>query len=82
MSHDILAIHVPNRAEKAAEVQKVLGEHAAAIKTRLGLHDAEHDSGVIILELLPARADEAFIADFKKKLEAVGAEVQHVSFKH
>ena len=80
MTHNIVAIHVPNRAEKAAEVQKVLGEHAAAIKTRLGLHDAEHNSGVIILELLPA--DDAFIADLKKKLEAVGAEVQLVSFKH
>jgi len=82
MSHDIVAIHVPNRAEKAAEVQKVLGEHAAAIKTRLGLHDAEHNSGVIIIELLPSHSNEAFVADFKKKLEAVGAEVQTVCFKH
>jgi len=82
MSHNIVAIHVPNRAEKAAEVQKILGENAAAIKTRLGLHDAEHNSGVIILELLPARADEAFIAELKKKLEAIGAEVQLVSFAH
>ena len=81
MSHELVAIHVPNRVEKAAEVQKVIGEHASAIKTRLGLHDAEHNSGIIILELLPV-ADGAFIADFKKKLEALGAEVQLISFKH
>ena len=82
MSHELVAIHVPNRCEQALAVQQVLTKNGAAIKTRLGLHDAEHNSGVIVVELLPARADAAFIAAFQKDLEAVGAEVKLVSFKH
>lgn len=82
MSHELMAIHVPNRCEHALAVQQVLTKHGAAIKTRLGLHDAEHNSGVIVLELLPARADAAFITAFQKELEAIGAEVQLISFKH
>ena len=82
MTHDLIAIHVPNRSEQALAVQEVLTKNGAAIKTRLGLHDAEHNSGVIVLELLPARATAEFVATLQKELAAVGAEVQHVSFKH
>lgn len=82
MSHDLVAIHVPNRSEQALAVQEVLTKNGAAIKTRLGLHDAEHNSGVIVLELLPERATVEFITDFQKELTAVGAEVQHVFFTH
>jgi len=55
-SRSIMAILVSNRATSALEVQKVLSEYGACIKTRLGLNDGATEgapnSGLIILELV------------------------------
>ena len=37
--HIVLGIHITNRLQKAAEVQKLFTEFGCNIKTRLGLHE-------------------------------------------
>eukprot|EP00727_Mastigamoeba_balamuthi_P000595 m51a1_g10532 hypothetical protein (90) ;mRNA; f:243520-243994 len=77
-SHVIIGVHVPHRAEHALQVQGVLTKYGKCIKTRLGLHDPEHDSGVILLEMLPCQC----YGEFETQLSAAGATIQRMTFAH
>jgi len=87
MTHDkhiIMGVHVTNRLENAAEVQKLFTEFGCHIKTRLGLHEVGPDtcspSGVVLLELV---GDEARCLELGEKLGRItGLEVQRMIFDH
>ena len=82
--HVILGVHVTDRAHRATGVQAVLSEHAAAIRTRLGLHDVHGDycspNGLIVLELI---GDDNTCRPIIDRLTAIdGIEVQQMVFEH
>ncbi len=82
--HVILGVHVTDRAHHVPGVQAVLTEHAAAIRTRLGLHDAHggfcSPNGLIVLELI---GDESTTHKIIDQLGAIdGVEVRQMVFEH
>jgi len=82
--HLIMGIHITDRVTHAGQVQEVLTQHGANIKTRLGLHEtAEIGSpanGLIMLELT---GDEAGCQAMGDRLNAIdGIEVQTMVFEH
>ena len=82
--HIIVAIHVTDRVKQAAEVQKVLTDYGANIKTRIGLHEAMGASvahnGVILLEMVGPKKQCLGIIGV---LEAIaGVEAKSISFQH
>ena len=82
--HIILGIHVTNRLQKAAEVQKLFTEFGGHIKTRLGLHEVAENAcageGVVLLELIGGDAVRKALVE---KLGAIeGIEVQVMVFSH
>ncbi len=81
--HRIVGIHLTDRLQRAVELQAVLTEYGACIKTRLGLHEVEHadsPNGVVLLETVgaPGRID-AMVAALK---DIDGLEVQEMRFAH
>ena len=82
--HIILGVHITNRVKHAGKVQQVFTEHGESIKTRLGLHDANEESGspngLILLEMTGGKEDALALA---KKLNKIkGVEVQKMIFDH
>lgn len=82
--HIILAIHIVDRIQKAANVQNLFTEYGCHIKTRIGLHDVESNfcspSGIILLELV---GDEARCQELHEKLSQIeGIEVKSLVFEH
>jgi hypothetical protein len=82
--HIIIGLHVTDRLQHAAEVQKVFTEYGRNIKTRLGLHEEQGDfcsgGGVVILEMI---GDTATIDGMISKLEKIeGIEAQKMVFSH
>lgn len=82
--HVIMAVHVTDRLVNAPQVQGLLTEYGANIKTRLGLHEVEEGSGgpngILILELVGCTnaCDE-----LQSKLNAIaGIEARTISFSH
>lgn len=83
-NHIILAIHINDRIQKAADIQQILTEFGCSIKTRLGLHEISETqcsgSGIIILELVGStKKMKDLIAKLKKNK---GVEVKVLIFKH
>jgi hypothetical protein len=82
--HIIIGIHVTDRLQHAAEVQKIFTEYGCNIKTRLGLHEVQGDfcggGGIVILEMI---GDEATIDGMIAKLEKIeGIEAKKMVFSH
>ena len=82
--HVILGIHVTNRLQKAAEVQKLFTEFGCNIKTRLGLHEVAENycagEGVVLLELIGGDTVRKALVE---KLGAIeGIEVKEMVFRH
>jgi hypothetical protein len=82
--HLILGVHVTDRASHASDVQKLLSEYGANIKTRLGLHDVStgtsHPGGLILVELC---GDQAACQKLRNALATIdGVEVQAMAFAH
>jgi len=82
--HVILGIHVTNRLQKAAEVQKLFTEFGCNIKTRLGLHEVAENycagEGVVLLELIGGDAVRKALVE---KLGAIeGIDVKEMVFRH
>ena len=82
--HLILGVHLTDRLKEASDVQTILTECGANIRTRLGLHDADGSvcgpGGVILLELVGG--EESFDT-LVARLEAVpGVEVHKMVFAH
>jgi len=82
--HIIVGIHITDRVERAGEVQKVLTEYGANIRTRLGLHHAQEDvaspQGLILLETVGDESDIDALCDKLRKL--AGVQVQRMFFSH
>ena len=83
-AHIIVGIHVTDRVQHAAQVQKVLTEYGAHIKTRLGLHEINgrksSRNGVILLEMV---GGEKQCGGIVGKLNAVqGVEAKTMMFAH
>ncbi|MDT8392092.1 MAG: hypothetical protein RRC34_16440 [Lentisphaeria bacterium] len=77
--HHLIGIHVSDRQEKAMDVQKILTSHGTAIKTRLGLHEAGHGNGLIIVEM----GDETEVSSLLAELNTLeGVESQRMTFTH
>ncbi|MFW6303294.1 MAG: hypothetical protein ACOC2L_01615 [Candidatus Sumerlaeota bacterium] len=82
-SHILIAIHIHNREQEAVDVQRLLTEYGANIKTRLGLHETESQdspSGVVLLEMTgnPNRCQE-----LNDKLNALATvEARKIVFEH
>ena len=79
----VMGIMVTNRADNAAQVQKVLTEWGCNIKTRIGLHEVTENlcapSGLILLELF---GDDKALADMESTLRNIrGIQVQTMSFE-
>ena len=79
----ILGVHISERAEQAAEVQKIFTEYGCNIKTRLGLHKVDNkvcsSAGIVILEFF---GDESKADELSKKLTAInGVEVGKMVFE-
>lgn len=51
----IMGIHVSDRGHDASRLQAILTKYGCTIRTRLGLHETDHetvsDGGIILLEL-------------------------------
>jgi hypothetical protein len=82
--HLILGVHIHNRGENAALVQRVLTEYGCSIKTRLGLHEVGDGKcstgGVLLLELV---GDETRCRELAAQLDAIdGVDVQKIEFGH
>ena len=82
--HIILGIHITNRLQKAAEVQKFFTEFGCNIKTRLGLHEVADNycagEGVVLLELI---GGDGVRKSLVEKLAAIeGIEVKEMVFSH
>lgn len=71
--HRIIGIHVTNRVDNAAEIQRILGKHGRIIRTRLGLHDVTDAEasphGLILLDMVGDAADA----------DALSGELRHLS---
>jgi metal-responsive CopG/Arc/MetJ family transcriptional regulator len=81
--HVLVGIHVHNRMEQAVDVQRLLTEYGANIKTRLGLHEtqaAQAGNGLIIVE---TGGDRARVDELIDKLSAIdGVEADKMVFAH
>ena len=82
--HIILGVHITNRVQKAAEVQKAFTEFGCNIKTRLGLHEATENvcsaEGIVLLEIV---GGEAIAQAMIQKLSAIdGVEAKAMTFSH
>lgn len=82
--HIILGIHLTNRMTKAGELQKVFSEFGCHIKTRLGLHQTDHNAcspnGVVIIEYF---GDDATLANMEAAIRSIdGLELQKMVFTH
>jgi len=82
--HVILGIHVTDRLQEASELQKVLTEFGANIKTRLGLHEVgegySSPGGIVLLELVGPMED---LVTMRTRLQGIqGLELQQMLFRH
>ena len=82
--HTIVGVHITDRLQHALDVQQVLTQHGAIIKTRLGLHEVAEGcsspEGVLLLETVGgAREIQSLVRDLTK---IKGIEVQKIVFKH
>ncbi len=81
--HRIVGVHVTDRLHRAVELQSVLTEYGAFVKTRLGLHEVERansPNGVILLEAVGA-ADK--VDAMVTALNGIdGVDVQEMRFAH
>lgn len=61
----ILGVHVAQRTQHTAKVQKILSDFGCSIRTRIGLHDAGDGfcspNGLILLEVV-SKAGELAVA--------------------
>ncbi len=76
----ILGVHVAQRTQQTAKVQKILTDFGCSIRTRIGLHEAFEGvcspSGVILLEVVSQ------VAELKVILEKVpGVTVKKMVFE-
>lgn len=82
--HVIVGVHITNRIKNAGEVQRVLTDFGASIKTRLGLNDMgggeARPSGLILLEMVGAEANRERMVEQLKGIE--GVEIQQMIFEH
>jgi hypothetical protein len=81
--HIIYGVHITERLKRAVDVQKLLTEYGACIKTRLGLHETEGNgspNGLLLLEMVGDERKSAKLADELAKIE--GVEVQKMIFDH
>jgi ACT domain-containing protein len=85
--YTIVGVHVTERVKNASEVQNVLTQHGASIRTRLGLHETQADpnagagpSGLILLDLVGKEEDVEALCDKLRKLH--GVQVQRMFFSH
>lgn len=82
--HIIVGVHITNRARNASEVQTILSEHAACIRTRLGLHDVEEGRAaphaLMILDTVGGESEVETLCNRLRKLE--GVQVQRMFFSH
>ena len=83
-NHVILAIHIRDRINDAAAVQRTFSEFGKHIRTRLGLHDTDGHTcsagGLILLEIL---GGERVADDLSAKLKGLGdVETQKIVFRH
>ena len=82
--HVIVGVHVTDRVQHASEVQRILTSFGCAIKTRLGLHDADREycspNGLLLLEFI---GGESECDEMVAKLKALkGVDVQKMVFNH
>jgi hypothetical protein len=82
--HIIMGVHITERVRHAVAVQDVLTKFGCAIRTRLGLHEADgtvcSPNGMILLELLD---DDAQVKELQDSLSAIdGVEVKTMVFDH
>lgn len=79
----ILGIYISNRVKGASLIQDILTKYGCSIKTRLGLHEVNHDlcsqSGLIILELTGNIDESTKLENELLKIE--GLDVQKMIFK-
>jgi hypothetical protein len=77
-----MVVVVANRSTSALEVQKLLTEASASIKTRLGLHEGvgknSGDSGLIILELVGDTNTSQKLATKLQALAGVNAKLVEI----
>ena len=82
-NHNIIAVHITDRAANVSQVQTVLSRYGKIIKTRLGLHDAngteDNPTGVLILEVLDKPEKNLLVEDL---MDIVGVDVKEVVFTH
>lgn len=81
--HIILGIHICDRLKRVPDVQALLSEYGANIKTRLGLHEPDGPTapnGLLILEMWGEEARCLALGDELNKID--GIEVQRMIFTH
>ena len=83
MNKSLLIILMHSRRASAVKVQKVLTDYGCMIKTRLGIHDGVldkcSDTGLIILELVGAKAKKSALNKALKPLAGVKTKLVEIS---
>jgi hypothetical protein len=74
--HNIMAISLNHRSNKAGEVQQTLTEYGCLIKMRLGLHEAGDvcsENGLLLLQLVDSEEKISELENRLKEIEGVDA---------
>ncbi|HHU63406.1 MAG TPA: hypothetical protein GXZ32_04260 [Clostridiales bacterium] len=75
----IMAIILDNRSKNAPEVQEVLTKYGDGIISRLGIHDADSNNGIISLNI---NKDDGFVRDLTNDLlQLEGVQVKTLKVK-
>jgi len=82
--HIILGVHITDRIRHVKAVQDLFTEFGCSIKTRVGLHEANHNfcspNGLIILEMIGENGTNKQLMEKLNSLE--GVEVKQMVFDH
>ncbi len=79
--HNVMAILIDHRTNKAPEVQNLLTEHGCIISARIGLHETSNcsDEGLIILQLCGGKGEIRALEEALNSLEGVKAKNMEIS---
>lgn len=79
--HNVMAVLIDHRTNKAPEVQEVLTKHGCIISARIGLHETNNcsDEGLIILQLCGGKGEIKALEEELNGFEGVKAKNMEIS---
>ncbi|MCK8827192.1 hypothetical protein MWH25_05490 [Natroniella acetigena] len=81
MEDAIIALQVDERDNFAPDVQHILTEYGANIKTRLGLHNDNQNQGLILIEFAGEDNELESFEEELKKVEQLNFKAMNLKFR-